>query len=364
MTAIDLGPRYEPIRELGSGGMGRVLLVRDLHLKKEVALKLLHGPEIAAEDLAQVQKELQLLSQIDHPGIARAHDFGYLDGRPYFTSDFIAGNPLGAVGPLENGAEVLRLARDLADAATFLHRSAILHLDIKPSNVILPAAGDRGRAVLIDFGLFRRGFQGEAGARIKGSLPYMAPECFRGERLGPWTDVYALGVTLFQAATGSLPRIVEESRALEGLAAWDPAPRPPSQLKPSLPADLDRIILKCIALDPRLRFPSAAELFASIGHIEGISPLGGPRVALAAPSVGREGELGALDRFLDGLMGGAESPPAVIITGPRGMGQSHLLREMKVRAQTRGRRFYLETGSDRFLTNFLRRSHPSDGARK
>ena len=82
MSAIDLGPRYEFARELGTGGMARVLLVRDLHLGKDGALELLHGPPATAEDLEQVKREFALLAEMEHPGIARAHDFGYIEGRP------------------------------------------------------------------------------------------------------------------------------------------------------------------------------------------------------------------------------------------------------------------------------------------
>ncbi|MBI4603011.1 MAG: sigma 54-interacting transcriptional regulator [Planctomycetes bacterium] len=344
--SIDLGQRYELLRELGRGGVGRVFLVRDLYLKEELALKLLHDPPITAEDLEQAQREFALLSEIDHPGIARAHDFGYLDGRPYFTSEYIHGEPLSAIGPVAQEVELLRLARDLAEAVAFLHQRGILHLDIKPSNIILSGPATQGRAVLIDFGLFRRRLELKAEEKIKGSLPYMAPECFRREKPGPWTDVYALGVTLYQAATGSLPRARPSKEAFhaEDLSGWDPAPRPPAQLNPALPASLDPVILKCLALDPRSRFPSASELLAALCRLEGTAPSRSVPGALAPPTVGRPAELRKVDEFLDGLLKGSDRPQALLITGPPGMGQTHLLREMKVRAQTRGLHFYLETG--------------------
>src|SRR5262249_17304953 len=131
-------------------------------------------------------------------------------------------------------------------------------------------------AVLIDFGLFRRGLTGPPDMRVRGSLPYMAPEYFQSGRLGPWTDIYAIGVTLYRAATGLFPRRGAStgnpgkvSPELDDEASWDPAPRPPSRIRSSLPEDLDNVILKCLALDPRSRFPSAVELLAALELLAG-----------------------------------------------------------------------------------------------
>src|SRR6185295_6341604 len=123
-----------------------------------------------------------------------------------FTSEFIDGRPPLALGSPLPVEEFLKLAREVAEALAFLHVHRILHLDLKPSNMIVRRGAPGGRAVLIDFGLCRRGLPREAGTRLRGSLPYMAPEYFRGEPLGPWTDVYALGVTLYRLAAGRFPR--------------------------------------------------------------------------------------------------------------------------------------------------------------
>lgn len=131
------------------GGAGQVFLVRDRHLKKELALKLLLEPP-DREDLERFQRELAVLCEIEHPAIARAHDFGYLEKRPYFTSE---------------------LVQELVAAVAFLHAGGVLHLDIKPSNVVLRQAPGPSRVVLIDFGLVRRGFTVHPGRRVKGSLP-------------------------------------------------------------------------------------------------------------------------------------------------------------------------------------------------
>lgn len=341
----DLGPRYELIRELGHGAAARTLVVRDLHLEKQVALKLFHETRVDAAVLEEARKEFALLAAIDHPGIARAYDFGLLGGSPYFTSELIPGSPLSAGDHPRGPDDLVQFAADLSDAIAFLHQNGILHLDIKASNIIACTAPGRRRVVLIDFGLFRKGLQQDPGSRVPGSVPYMAPESFHGEEIGPWTDVYAAGVTLYRVATGGFPRRAPEvAAALEETSSWDPAPRPPSELGSASTPDLDHIILRCLALDARMRFRSGKELLEALGRI-GARP-SAPQTAgkgLLA-TIGRTAELAEADRFLDDLLERTGGPPALLITGPQGAGQTHLIGAVKVRAQTRGVRFYVETG--------------------
>jgi DNA-binding NtrC family response regulator/tetratricopeptide (TPR) repeat protein len=340
----DLGPRYAFIKKLGSGGLGEVHLVHDRHLGKDLALKLIHHPPGSDEENQEVQREFTLLSQLEHPGLARAFDFGYLGGRPYFTSEFIPGEQPGAHGSPLPAEALIKLAREIAEAARFLHQNRILHLDIKPANMILRRGTDDERAVLIDFGLCRRGAPKEAGARLLGSLPYMAPEYFRGEPLGPWTDIYALGVTLYRLATSRFPRpgASGEKNGLTDREAWTPAHPPPSRISPAIPRDLDAIILRCLALDPRSRYASGADLLLAL------EALGPPAIARAPAgastlTIGSEAELARVERMLDRLAHRSAGPRAILITGQPGMGQSHFLREAKRRAQTRGVHAYLET---------------------
>jgi tetratricopeptide (TPR) repeat protein len=335
----DLGPRYSPIRELGRGGMGRVLLVRDARLGRDVALKLLDRPP-APDAVEGIRREFDLLARMTHPGVVRVHDLGSIRGRPFFTSDPIRGRPLSALGRID-GRSALHLARSTAEALGAVHEAGILHLDLKPSNIL--AAGDPPRAVLIDFGLFRRGLPAVGAGRPAGSLPFMAPELFRGGRLGPWTDVYALGVTFYRILTGRYPRLPPSPPARRSDAvAWEPAPLPLGKFRPDLPAGLDAVIGRCLALDPSARFPSGTDVLKAIDAIggEGGRP---PSPAAMAPTVGRDAEIAEVDRFLDGVAARI-GPPTLLIAGPRGMGATHLFREMKVRAQMKGLRFHLETG--------------------
>src|SRR5262245_32731943 len=135
--SIDLGPRYRPLRELGRGGMGTVFLVEDLERKKELALKLLHGLAAASEAVQDLEREFTLLCELEHPGFARVYDFGFLGERPYFTREYIPGRSLEKVKRVGNPRHLLRIARDLTEAVACLHRNGVLHLDIKPGNVIL-----------------------------------------------------------------------------------------------------------------------------------------------------------------------------------------------------------------------------------
>ena len=358
---IDLGPRYEYQRELGRGGAGRVLLVHDRHLDDDVALKVLHKPQPGAAELERFKREFEVLSRIEHPGIARAHDFGYLGERPFFSSEYVRGSTLRGKVARAHPMELCRRLVDVVEAVSFLHAEGILHLDIKPSNIIAPAGGPRRRLVLIDFGLCRCGGAAEPLSMLQGSLPYMAPEFFHTEELAPWTDVYALGVTLYRLTTGRYPRrgaAATETAADE--AGWDPAPRPPSLDAAGLHEDLNGVVLKCLSLDPRSRFANAGEILEALGTVVGrrsrrTSRKSSPRRQL--PTFGRRAELEASERFLDSAASVNAEPgeatahaPAgpstrvLFITGPPGMGQSHLLREVKVRAQTRGLHFYLERG--------------------
>ena len=339
----DLGARYRILREIGSGGAGRVFLVRDEHLGKSVALKLLHEEAAARAEIERLKREFTLLSRLHHPGVAAAHDFGFAGERPYFTSEYVPGKPLGARGGDRRPAALLDSARTIAASLGFLHRSRILHLDVKPGNVLVPP-GDRG-PVLIDFGLFRTGLPGSRGEGRGGSLPYMAPECFRGGELGPFTDIYALGVTLYRVATGAYPRA---GAGAAGGPSWDPAPLPPSRKRGDLPRGFDDVVLKCLALDPARRYGGGAELEAALeilideARVKGRPPSAGGSFL---PTIGRVAELAAIDRFLEGAGPGApEAPGVLLVTGARGMGQTRLFAELKVRAQTRGVPFYLETG--------------------
>jgi DNA-binding NtrC family response regulator/tetratricopeptide (TPR) repeat protein len=323
------------LRELGRGGTGTVFLVRDTYLERDLALKLFHEPPWNEEEASRVEREFKLLSRIEHPGIAKAYDFGSLDGRPYFTSEYVPGEAPGGRGTSRDPRELLLIFLEVAGAVAFLHENGILHLDIKPSNIVVAESRGRKRGVLIDFGLSRRGLPEAPAEKLRGSLPYMAPEHFREGALGPWTDVYALGVTFYRLATGAFPRpLAAEGRGTKD--PWSDLPRPPSSLNRALPRDLDHVLLKCLAVDPRSRFSTAGELAGSLRRIPGLEPPEGAAVVEPPGMVGRGQERETFDRFVNRLRHGPSGPIALLVTGAPGMGQSLFLRAMKARAQTGG----------------------------
>jgi DNA-binding NtrC family response regulator/tetratricopeptide (TPR) repeat protein len=338
--------------------MGTVFLVRDSYLKKDLALKILHASAKGSQEVQEAQREFVLLAQLQHPGLAKAYDFGYLRGRPYFTREFIDGERPDARGVPIACEDLLRLATQLAESLHFLHSNEVLHLDLKPANIIIRRGESGGRAVLIDLGLCRCGFSAPPGPNLKGSLPYMGREYFQGGPIGPWTDVYALGVTLYHLATGRFPRNGAaggaRTRGRGDGASWDPSPVPPSQIRPGLPSDLDYVILRCLALDPRSRFQSGGEVLSALdcalGRATSVTSTTAncphEREAQRPVTVGRNVELERVDELLSGLLGKGRTsvPPALLVTGQRGMGLSHFLREVKLRAQTRGVHAYLERG--------------------
>jgi DNA-binding NtrC family response regulator/tetratricopeptide (TPR) repeat protein len=343
LNAIDLGPRYELLEELGSGEQGLVLLVRDRCLGKKLALKLLRDGGGSRRDPGQLQREFALLSRIAHPGIARAYDFGYLEGRPYFTRSFVPGKTL-AEAPRLSPRPLLGVFREVARALAFLHRSEVLHLDVKPENIVLAAGRGPLRPVLIDFGLWRRGLEQPPDAAVHGSLPFMGPEYFRGGPLGPATDVYALGATLYWLIARRFPRPRPASTGCRGPEPeWDAPPLPLADHLRGLPPDLEWIILRSLSVDPSARFPSAGEVLEALERLGEKEGLTRERAAPAIETVGRKDELRRVDCFLDGVFR-SDGPRCLLLTGPAGMGQSHLFRDMKVRAQVRGLGFFLETG--------------------
>jgi DNA-binding NtrC family response regulator/tetratricopeptide (TPR) repeat protein len=348
MARMDLGPRYEVRREVGRGGWGRIFLVRDAYLGKDLALKLIDRAPGGPDALDQARREFALLARIEHPRVAKAHDFGRIEAHPFFTYDFIQGKSLGESIAGKDPATLLRWMGDIADAVSFLHRHQVLHLDIKPSNIIVREGGPDAGPVIIDFGLFRKGIVARGEKHVQGSLPYLAPECFHGGAIGPWTDVYALGVTFYRLIAGTYPRWSPGTADLHAVfdRDWDPHPPPPPLRSRGLPEDLAQVIIKCLSLDVEHRFPSARELADSLLQLQGVRGGGLARVRAAGgptPTLGREEELAAADAFLDRVASGG-SPRALLVTGSAGLGQSHLLREVKIRALTRGIRFYLEAG--------------------
>lgn len=253
---------YEVVREIARGGMGVVYLARDPNLGREVALKLLGlGSDAARERFA---REAEALGRLRHPAIVPIHDAGQFEDQLYMVLEYVPGTSLEQrltrSGPL-TVEETIELFVPLADAVAHAHQAQILHRDLKPSNVLLD---EQGRPKLTDFGLARLRVESSALSKtgqISGTPGFFAPEQARGDQaaIGPATDVYGLGATIYAVLTGVAPQ--KGATLAEVLVATlERPPEPPSSLRPDRDARLDEVCARCLAKDPAQRFASAAEL--------------------------------------------------------------------------------------------------------
>lgn len=254
--------RYRVDGLLGRGGMGVVLKVRDLQLDEEVALKVIRsGLASNPAFLALLKQEIRLARKITHRYVLRTHDFGEFEGIPYVTMEYLKGitlrSLLDARGRLPLPL-VLRVARQVAEGLEAAHAVGVVHRDIKPANVLFDVRGD---AKIMDFGLaapVAAATEGEAGTLI-GSPRYMSPEQIRGERADARTDLYALGVLLFELCSGFPPF---DSPRIDDLLTLHLDAKPPflPDLVPDLPPDLGALVARLLEKRPEHRPQSAAEV--------------------------------------------------------------------------------------------------------
>jgi serine/threonine protein kinase len=255
---------YELLSELGRGGMGVVYKARQLTLDRTVALKMLRGGAWASQaDLARFAAEAQAAARLDHPGIVPVYEVGEQSGQAYFTMKYVSGTTLArrlADGPI-GAHDAARLLAPVCHAIQYAHDRGVLHRDLKPSNILI----DReGRPHVSDFGLAKRledDVQLTMSGAVLGTPAYMAPEQAAGARgkLGPATDVYSLGVILYQMLTGRPP--FQAATAVDTvLLVLEQEPLPPRLVNPRADLELEMIALKCLQKPPELRYATAREL--------------------------------------------------------------------------------------------------------
>lgn len=255
---------YELLREIGRGGMGVVYAARQPALNRTVAVKLLLSGAHASETaLRRFHTEAKAAAGLQHPNIVEIHDYGEVDGQPFYAMDLVEGQNLGELSaghplPVERAAMILR---ELAHAVHCAHHHGVLHRDLKPSNVLI----DRdGRPRITDFGLARRLDDANGVTQtgeMLGSPSFTAPEQAAGrpQDIGVATDVYGLGALFYHLLTGRAPfNAATPSGTLRLVLEADPPP--PRLLNPALPRDLETICLKCLAKEPARRYATAAEV--------------------------------------------------------------------------------------------------------
>jgi serine/threonine protein kinase/tetratricopeptide (TPR) repeat protein len=272
-----LGP-YEIVAAIGEGGMGQVYKAHDERLARDVAIKLLAAHSIDSIPARErFKREAQAVAGLQHPNICTVYDVGETaDGRIFIVMELLQGETLQqrvAHGPLDQQA-ILEIGAALADALQAAHTAGIVHRDIKPANILLTAHGPK----ILDFGLVKadprvptgdaataeletRALLTDAGSTV-GTLAYMSPEQLRGEDVDARTDLFSLGLVLYEMATGR-PAFVGTS-AVVGAAILHQQPTPLRPIRPDLPEGFEQVVFKALEKDRQLRYQSAADVRADL----------------------------------------------------------------------------------------------------
>ena len=269
-TGSTFAGRYQVIEELGHGGMGRVYKVNDTKIGEKIALKLIRPEAVLdKESVERFTNELKLARKIRHKNICQMFDLGEDQGTRYITMEYIHGEDLKQlvrkVGRLSPG-QAVGIARQVCEGLEEAHKLGVVHRDLKPQNIMLD---EDGNARIMDFGIARslsgRGITG-AGVMI-GTPEYMSPEQVEGKDIDQRSDLYSLGVILYEMVTGRLPFTGDTPLSIAHKHKYE-APEDPKKLNTQLPDDLARVILRCLEKDKAKRYQTAEELRTDLEKVE------------------------------------------------------------------------------------------------
>jgi tetratricopeptide (TPR) repeat protein len=273
--------RYQIIEELGHGGMGRVYRALDKKLNEEVALKLVR-PEIAADrsTLERFHNELKLARRISHPHVGRMYELMEERGSHFITMEYVPGQDLRGLirqtGQLTVG-KAITIGKEICEGLAEAHKQGIVHRDLKPSNIIIDRAGE---ARIMDFGIARSmAVKSRTGAGVMiGTPEYMSPEQVEGKEVDARSDIYSLGIILYEMLTGRVP-FEGDTPFTVGVKHKSEVPKNPKLFNPNIPDALSGVILKCLAKDKEKRYQTATDVRAELDRAE----MGLPTTERVAP---------------------------------------------------------------------------------
>jgi beta-lactam-binding protein with PASTA domain/predicted Ser/Thr protein kinase len=282
--------RYRLDRKIGSGGMADVWLADDTELDRKVAIKILHDRFAQDSEFVQrFQREAQAAAGLQHPNVVGIFDRGAFDGTYFIAMEYVDGPSLkdlvkGGMAP----KDAIDFTRQILNAARFAHRKGIVHRDLKPQNVLID---DEGRARVADFGIARAGENSDitATGSVMGTAQYISPEQAQGKPTTPRSDIYSIGVILYEELTGRVP-FQGESAVAVALKQVSETPRRPSAINPNVPPALDAVVMRALAKDPDARFKDADAFLKALDAAEKAPDTPRAQDTAAYAAVSPEGE--------------------------------------------------------------------------
>jgi beta-lactam-binding protein with PASTA domain/tRNA A-37 threonylcarbamoyl transferase component Bud32 len=300
-TVID--QRYSILSRIGSGGMADVYCAQDLQLGRKVALKLLYRRFAEDQEFVErFKREASAAAGLQHPNVVGVYDRGEWDGTYYIAMEYLEGRSLKQIlqeeGPLQP-ERAIDIVVQILRAARFAHQRGVIHRDIKPHNVIVD---DEGRAKVTDFGIARAGASDmtETGS-IMGTAQYLSPEQAQGHAVSAQSDLYAIGIVLYELLAGRVP-FDGDSPVTIALKQVSELPVPPSAYNPAVPPELDAIVLRALEKEPERRFADAEEFIAALEQAKA-----GLVAAPAGQATAAFGAVGAATAAT--VVAGAGAPP-------------------------------------------------------
>ena len=331
--------RFRLLRKLGSGSSGEVYLAQTMDDDRPIALKLLRVGSASSESTRAFRQEFALLSRLDHPSIVKIFDYGTTSpGQPFFAMEYVEGPRFDAsLMKKLSLTDLYSIVVDVCLGLEYLHGYGLIHQDIKPDNILLSSESSQLlKAKLSDFGLAAVIGSGDV-QHLSGTLEYFSPEAIRGAHLDRRTDLYSLGVTLYEVLSGQNPFRSREPREIlkKHLEIQPDSLRAHNE---EIPAALEKIIFRLLEKDPLDRFPTATSVITALceevdytmskrqQQISGLLP--------PSQFVGRSRELGRLKEWHRQAQAG--HPVVVLLEGMYGIGKTRLLKEFSIHCQLEG----------------------------